>query len=183
MTTKAGVGGLGRWGRFVAHHRWWVLALWLVALVAVVSVGKGRQHDTNDDFAIPGTDAQRAVAVLQERFPSQNNATANVVFHAPTGTLSTPAAQQAIAATTTALKGVPGVGGVGSLVSAPNGATAYLTVTFDQPASAFTPSDRAPYDALVAAAAPARPASKSPSAATSSTSTPPARTGSRSTPT
>jgi len=161
-----------------------VLALWLVALVAVVSVGKGRQHDTNDDFAIPGTDAQRAVAVLQERFPSQNNATANVVFHAPTGTLSRPAAQQAIAATTTALKAVPAGGAVGSLISAPDGATA----TSPSPST----SRRRPSRPATAPRTtrwsqrphpPARPASKSPSAATSSTSTPPARTGSRSTPT
>src|SRR5260221_11546069 len=95
VTTQA-AGGLGRWGRFVARHKWWVLGAWLLAVVAVVAVGQGRQHDTNDDFSIPGTDAQRAVTVLQERFPAQNNATANVVFHAPSGSLSAPASQAAI---------------------------------------------------------------------------------------
>src|SRR5262249_55423789 len=78
-----------------------------------------------------------------------------VVIHAPSGTLAAPAAQQTIAATTAALKAVPGVSAVGDLLTSPNGATAYLTVRFDQPASAFAPADRAPYDAVVAAGAPA----------------------------
>jgi RND superfamily putative drug exporter len=132
-----------------------VLGAWLLALVAVVAVGQGRQHDTSDDFSIPGTDAQRAVTILQERFPAQNNATANVVFHAPSGTLSSPADQAAITATTTALKSVPHVASVGDLLTAPNGTTAYLTVRFDQPASDFAPSDSSSYDAVLTAAAPA----------------------------
>jgi RND superfamily putative drug exporter len=148
-------GALARWGRFVARHRWWVLAGWIVVLMAVVSVGKSRQHETNDNFSIPGTEAQRAVTILEDRFASQNNATANVMFHAPSGPLAQPQYQEAIGQVTAQLQAGASVASVSPLANAPNGTTGYVTVTFTQPVSAYSASHTAPYDQLLAAARPA----------------------------
>src|SRR5262245_5489563 len=62
-------GALARLGRACAEHPWRTLGVWLavIAAVAVSSVGLGGTFA--NDVTIPGSDAQRAVDLLEQRFP------------------------------------------------------------------------------------------------------------------
>ncbi|MFJ4686334.1 MMPL family transporter [Streptomyces sp. NPDC088789] len=74
-------------GRLAFRRRHFVVILW-VALLAAVGVGAASAPPAgSSNFSIPGTEAQRAFDLLEERFPgtSADGATARVVFKAPDG--------------------------------------------------------------------------------------------------
>ncbi|MEU9351538.1 MMPL family transporter [Streptomyces griseoloalbus] len=78
---------LYRLGRFAFRRRHFVALFW-VALLALAGVGAaGAPAAGNSSFSIPGTEAQKAFDLLEERFPgsSADGATARVVFKAPAG--------------------------------------------------------------------------------------------------
>ncbi|GAA4793644.1 MMPL family transporter [Streptomyces sanyensis] len=74
-------------GRSAFRRRRLVALLW-VALLALAGFGVATAPAaTSSSFSIPGTEAQRAFDLLEERFPGSNadGATARVVFKAPEG--------------------------------------------------------------------------------------------------
>lgn len=74
-------------GRLTFRRRRFVALIW-VALLAVAGVGMATAStDTSNSFSIPGTEAQRAFDLLEQRNPgtSADGATARVVFKAPEG--------------------------------------------------------------------------------------------------
>ncbi|CAL9463678.1 MMPL family transporter [Streptomyces sp. enrichment culture] len=78
---------LYRLGRFSFRKRHFVALFW-VALLALAGVGAaGAPAAGASSFSIPGTEAQKAFDLLEERFPgaSADGATARVVFKAPDG--------------------------------------------------------------------------------------------------
>ncbi|MES4900930.1 MULTISPECIES: MMPL family transporter [unclassified Streptomyces] len=84
-------------GRFAFRRRRFVALIW-VALLAVAGVGAATASPpSNDSFSIPGTEAQKAFDLLEQRFPGGNaqGATARVVFRAPAGEKMTDAANKA----------------------------------------------------------------------------------------
>ncbi|MGW4021001.1 MMPL family transporter [Streptomyces sp. NPDC005009] len=84
---------LYRLGRFAFRRRHLVALIW-VALLALAGVGAaGAPAAGNSSFSIPGTEAQKAFDLLEERFPgsSADGATARVVFKAPDGEKMTDA--------------------------------------------------------------------------------------------
>jgi RND superfamily putative drug exporter len=84
---------LYRLGRFAFRRRHLVALFW-VALLALAGVGAaGAPAAGNSSFSIPGTEAQKAFDLLDERFPgsSADGATARVVFRAPAGEKMTDA--------------------------------------------------------------------------------------------
>ncbi|MCP3768852.1 MMPL family transporter [Streptomyces sp. MAR25Y5] len=89
---------LYRLGRFAFRRRHFTALFW-VALLALAGVGAaGAPVAGNSSFSIPGTEAQKAFDVLEERFPgaSADGATARVVFKAPAGEKMTDAGNKAI---------------------------------------------------------------------------------------
>ncbi|MER6689200.1 MMPL family transporter [Streptomyces minutiscleroticus] len=75
-------------GRLAFRRRHFVALIW-VALLALAGVGAaGAPAAGTTSFSIPGTEAQKAFDLLEERFPgaSADGATARVVFEAPSGT-------------------------------------------------------------------------------------------------
>jgi RND superfamily putative drug exporter len=142
----------------MATHRWWVIGVWLLALVAL-AVPAVSQHDVyRDVFSVPGTNSQEATNLLDQRFPAQQDPTASVVFSASSGTLNTPANKAAIESVLTAVKGQPGVANVtdpfGSVprVSA-NGRVAISTVSYT---GAYADVPKGAFKALENAGQPAR---------------------------
>ncbi|MEV0241362.1 MMPL family transporter [Streptomyces sp. NPDC050674] len=74
-------------GRLSFRRRHFVALIW-VALLTLAGVGAaGAPTAGNSSFSIPGTEAQKAFDLLEQRFPgtSADGATARVVFKAPSG--------------------------------------------------------------------------------------------------
>jgi len=111
-------GALARLARACARHRWRTVGIWLLAAAAIV-VGSATIGGTLvDEFTIPDSDAQRAVDLLEERFPQQSGEAAQLVFAVTEGRrLDEPEARAAVAEALTAASGIPGVEDVGDPVA------------------------------------------------------------------
>ncbi|MCW6006058.1 MMPL family transporter [Micromonospora sp. CPCC 205371] len=88
---------LYRLGRFAYRRRWLVAGLWVAVLIAALAGAAALSGPTSDAFRIPGTQSQKAIDLLQERFPqaSADGATARLVFAAPDGQQLTSTANKA----------------------------------------------------------------------------------------
>ncbi|MER5311370.1 MMPL family transporter [Streptomyces sp. NPDC002773] len=125
-------------GRSAFRRRRLVALLW-VALLAIAGVGAATAPaPTSGSFSIPGTEAQRAFDLLEERFPGAgaDGATARIVFKAPEGQKMTAAGHKAVVEeTVSALKS-----GSDQIVSVTDpytaqavsrdGSTAYVSVAY-----------------------------------------------------
>jgi RND superfamily putative drug exporter len=130
---------LARW--CIAHRRRVVLT-WILAavLVSVIAQATGRDYATN--FSLPGTQSQRAVDLLEQKFPSQSGDLDQVVWHVRAGSVDAPAVRSAIDSLLAKVATMPHVVGVLSPYS-PAGAaqvskdrrTAFATVSYDKRAN------------------------------------------------
>ncbi|CAL9440541.1 MMPL family transporter [Streptomyces sp. enrichment culture] len=125
-------------GRFAFRRRHLVTLLW-VALLALAGVGAASAPAaTSSSFSMPGTEAQKAFDLLEERFPggSADGATARVVFKAPDGQKMTDPANKARVdkAVADLRAGSDQVAGVTDPYAAQavsrDGGTAYIHVTY-----------------------------------------------------
>lgn len=125
-------------GRLAFRRRRLVALLW-VALLAIAGTGAAMAPAaTSSSFSIPGTEAQRAFDLLEERFPggSADGATARVVFKAPEGQKMTDAGPKAeVADAVAALKsGSDQIAQVTDPYAvkavSQDGSTAYVSVTY-----------------------------------------------------
>jgi RND superfamily putative drug exporter len=151
--------GLERLGRFMARHRWSVIATWLVALIAL-AVPAASLHDVyRDVFTVPGTNSQDSTNLLEQRFPSQQQPTASIVFAAkPGATLTGAADEAAIGQVLAAVRQQPAVAAVSNPFGVPprvsgNGRIAVATVNYD---GTFSTVPKGAFVALERAGAPAR---------------------------
>ncbi|THA33801.1 MMPL family transporter [Streptomyces sp. A1277] len=125
-------------GRLVFRRRRYVALIW-VALLALAGFGAASASTaTSSSFSIPGTEAQKAFDLLEQRFPaaSADGATARIVFKAPEHEKMTDRANKAeVNKITRELKdGSDQIASVvdpysGNAVSK-NGSTAYISVTY-----------------------------------------------------
>jgi putative drug exporter of the RND superfamily len=102
---------LGNLAAWAAEH--WKRSLAIVAVVLValgVAAGAGGGSFV-DDFRTPGTESQRAMDVLDHRFPAAAGDTANVVFAVESGTLREPERRAAIERTVEEIRAQPHVTG------------------------------------------------------------------------
>jgi RND superfamily putative drug exporter len=99
---------LYRLGNWAFRRRWLVLGFWLAVLVGIGVLSQAVKKDTNDAFNVPGTESQRALDLLDERFPGSGGATARIVFAAPQGhTLDEPQYKDVVDPTVAAAQKVP----------------------------------------------------------------------------
>lgn len=135
----------------LAFRRRRIFALVWVALLVAAGVGASTASTPpDDDFALPGTEAQQAFDVMEDRFPDANaeGASARMVFRAKTGELITASDNKAVVKKTVeALSG-----GQAAAVADPyeknSGAIskdrsiAYTSVTYKVPAQDLTDETR-----------------------------------------
>ncbi|NJP99790.1 MMPL family transporter [Streptomyces zingiberis] len=98
---------LYRIGRFAFRRRGLTALIWAVLLAGVGFAAASAPAPAGNSFSIPGTEAQRAFDVMEERFPGSaaDGATARVVFRAPDGEkITDPANRDAVRAVVTELR-------------------------------------------------------------------------------
>ena len=145
---------LYRLGTAAFHRRWWVVSVWVLLVVAVVSLGSAFGGTLTSQITIPGIESQRASDLLGAQFPAANGGTLRAVFAAPNGgNLNDQAAQTAIKNSLTAAGNVNGVINVSSLTVSPQGAVAFADVLFAQPPEQVPNSEK---NAVQSAMQPAR---------------------------
>jgi putative drug exporter of the RND superfamily len=150
---------LYRFGSFTYKYRRLVVAFWLLVLVAIAVASATLKGSTNDTFSVPGTESQRANALLKEKFPGTGGADARIVFAAPSGhTLLEPEYKALVAPTVALARKVPQtVGGsqsfLGPLVVSPDKTVAFADLHFAVPVAQITAATKA---SLAQVADPAR---------------------------
>ncbi len=86
-----------------------MILAWLVILVTLGVASTSVGSTFRDEFTIPGTDAQRAIDLLDARFPQQNLPTAQVVLHSNSGKVD-PAVIESVAASVGKIRNVQVLG-------------------------------------------------------------------------
>ncbi len=127
-----------RCGNWCTTHRKTVILAWIAALIVVGFAASSAGSAFSENFKLPSSDSQRALDLLEKRFPAQSGETATIVYRAPSG-VESPAVKREMSAAFAAIEGVPHVSGVSSPyesggaggISA-SGEIAYATVQFDE---------------------------------------------------
>jgi RND superfamily putative drug exporter len=131
---------LTRWT--IAHRRTVILA-WIAALIGAIAVSSWAGSRYSSDFSLPDTDSERAVELLQERFPAQAGDSDQIVFRSRTGLVTDPSVRQAVEPMLERVAGLPHVtdvvspyetSGDGRAISQDR-TVAFATVTFDERAT------------------------------------------------
>ncbi|QQM41467.1 MMPL family transporter [Streptomyces liliifuscus] len=136
-------------GRLAFRRRHFVALIW-VALLTLAGVGAASAPAAGTtSFSIPGTEAQKAFDLLEQRFPgaSADGATGRIVFKAPDGQKMTDADNKAVVAKT-----VKELGGGTEVVSvtdpfttnavSKDGSVAYTSVKYEVPGMELADSTR-----------------------------------------
>jgi RND superfamily putative drug exporter len=127
--------------RWTIAHRRIVVAAWIVLAVGVLAASQAVGKRNANNFSLPNTDSQRAVDLLQGRFPAQAGDADQIVFRTRTGKLTDASARAVIAPTLARIARLPHVAGVvspydsGANAVSKSGTIGFATVEFDQKAN------------------------------------------------
>jgi RND superfamily putative drug exporter len=121
---------LYRLGRACVRRRRLVLAAWIGAAAVILVVARLSGGGFGDEFAVPGVESQRAVDVLDERFPEVAGTSAQLVFAAVDGTLSEPVAAAVVDGALAEVETQPDVRAVSAPRYAPDRRIALATVQY-----------------------------------------------------
>ncbi|MFE0763330.1 MMPL family transporter [Streptomyces smyrnaeus] len=137
-------------GRLAFRRRRIVALIWVALLALAIGGASTASSPPDDDFALPGTQAQKAFDLLEERFPDANaeGATARMVFRAPTGEKITASdnkaavqeAREELSGGQAAAVSDPFAKGSGAISK--DGSIAYASVTYKVPAQDITDKTR-----------------------------------------
>jgi putative drug exporter of the RND superfamily len=127
--------------RWTIAHRRIVVVGWIVLAVGVLGVSQVLGKRNANNFSLPNTDSQRAVDLMQSRFPAQAGDSDQIVFRTPTGKLTDASARAAIKPMLVRVARLPHVAGVvspydaGANAVSKAGTIGFATVEFDQKAN------------------------------------------------
>jgi putative drug exporter of the RND superfamily len=138
--------GLARW---CFQHRRWVAAAWLLAMVAVVGLGKAAGTDFGSSFSLPNTDSQAAVSLLTHNFPAASGEGDQIVIESAHGlTVRSAPVRSAVTSALAKVEAVPGVAAVASPYAkadaaqiSRDGSIAFAVVTWDKQSAEVTTAD------------------------------------------
>jgi putative drug exporter of the RND superfamily len=122
--------GLGRTA--VRRRRLFTLA-WVLVAIGIFVVAQARGGGSSERFDVPGVEAQQALDMLEDRFPSEAGTSAQLVFAADSGTLSDPNAAAAVDRALADVAAQPDVGRVDELRRSPDGRIAFADVQYKRP--------------------------------------------------
>src|SRR2546430_16317911 len=84
--------------RWTIAHRRIVVVSWIVLAIGVLALSQAVGKRNANNFSLPNTDSQRAIDLLQGRFPAQAGDAGQIVFRKRTGEPTAAPARAAIAA-------------------------------------------------------------------------------------
>jgi putative drug exporter of the RND superfamily len=127
---------LARWS---AHHPLLVALIWVLAIVGAQASSAVVGTDFRNSFALPGTDSQAAVDLLDERFPEASGDADTIVVSTAEGSVTDPAVQDRVQAMLDEVAAVDSVTAVrspyaptGAAQVSADGTVAYATVQYDR---------------------------------------------------
>ncbi|MGN6757565.1 MAG: MMPL family transporter, partial [Thermomicrobiales bacterium] len=105
-----------RWGAAMVKLRWFVLIFWIVLIPIAGGLGASKASSVlkGGGFFSPGSESDKAAAILASDFNAAANNNALIVFHSDKLTVDDSAFQQAVTDTTTRVQGVDGVSSIAS---------------------------------------------------------------------
>src|SRR5712692_11331441 len=127
--------------RWTTAHRRIVVVAWIVLAVVVLSLSQAVGKRNANNFSLPNTDSQRAIDLLQGRFPAQAGDGDQIVFRTRDGKLTDASARAVIAPLLVRIARLPHVAGVvspyeaGANAVSKSGTIGFATVEFDQRAN------------------------------------------------
>ena len=150
---------LYRLGHWAFRRRWLVLGFWIATLIGVGALSQAVKGEESEKFEVPGTESERALDLLNEKFPGTGGATARMVFAAPEGrTLADPRYQEVAEQTVRKAQKVPQTVTTGEQFAASatlseDERVAFADLSFEVPVEELEDSTK---DALERVAEPAR---------------------------
>ena len=125
-------------GGWCFRHRWLVVGLWVIALIASAGASQVAGTAFSTKFTLPHTESASAISLLQKNFPAASGSSDQIVFQATSGTVRDAAVKQRAATVLTNVAKAPHVRSVVSPFTAAgtkqissDGTVAYATVVFD----------------------------------------------------
>ena len=127
--------------RWTIAHRRIVVVSWIVLAIGVLAASQAVGKRNANNFSLPNTDSQRAIDLLQSRFPAQAGDADQIVFRTRTGKLTDASTRAVIAPALERIARLPHVAGVvspyaaGAHAVSKAGTIGFATVEFDQRAN------------------------------------------------
>ncbi|MDO8213304.1 MMPL family transporter [Conexibacter sp. CPCC 206217] len=117
-----------------------VIAAWVALIVAAGALAAASGGAFVNNFSLPGTESQKALDLLQTRFPQASGDSDQIVFKSDGASLSDPAQRAQIAKVIASVRSLPSVASVQSPLQAPgqisrDGSIGFATLLFDKPAN------------------------------------------------
>src|SRR5438445_306902 len=127
--------------RWTIAHRRMVGFAWIVVAVGVLAASQAVGKRNANNFSLPNTDSQRAIDLLQTRFPAQAGDADQIVFRTRQGKLNDASARAVITPLLVRVARLPHAAGVvspydaGAKAISKAGTIGFATVEFDQRAN------------------------------------------------
>ena len=134
--------------RWCYHHRFVIIAAWVVVLFGLGALSQAVKSDYNNSFSLPGTGSTAAQQLLARAVPAQAGDSDTIVWQVDHGTVRDPAVAARMTAMLRQVATMPEVAAVvgpygprGAAQVSRDGRIAYATVDFARQANALAKAD------------------------------------------